>query len=247
MRTRSVLAVVMCLSVSGSAIAQQGGRGAGRPEQPGQPRQPGQPGLPGGPGQPREPGGPGRPGEGQPGGDRPRGARDGGFASTEQAMQAVNRGVRRLRASIEDAGQREENLRVLGEVQRAAVFAKSRPLPDDVPAMKEAEGEAARARLQAAYHRGLLNAVRKMLDVEQDLLDRKFDAAKAHLDELVKMRDEAHHLLGVDRMEEGEGDRPAGGRGEGRGEGRGQGRGAPPPPPAAPGGKPEDVHPAPGN
>jgi hypothetical protein len=164
-------------------------------------------------------------------------------------MKSLNRNARQLRETIGDPSKNADSLRALNAMQNAAVFAKGQALPDDVPAMETAKDDAARKQIQDTYRRNLLKLTRTMLDMEQDILDGKNDAAKAKLPDLIKLRDDSHKFLGI-KEDEG-GDRPPGGggegrgRGEGNGEGRGRGRPENAPPPS--GGKPEDIHPAPGH
>ena len=45
-------------------------------------------------------------------------------------MKLVNRSVRRLKQQIADPAKKEENLKLVGEIERAVVFAKSQPMPE---------------------------------------------------------------------------------------------------------------------
>src|SRR4051812_21264192 len=72
-------------------------------------------------GQPAQP-------EAQRGRGQPRGG--GELASVESAMKLLNRSVRRLKGQIADPAKKEENLKLVGEVERAIVFAKSQPMPE---------------------------------------------------------------------------------------------------------------------
>jgi hypothetical protein len=72
-------------------------------------------------------------------------ARGGGeLTSVEGAMKLINRSVRRLKQQAGDAEKKEENLRLVGEIERAVVFAKSQPVPDVRGRKGEGRGEAPR-------------------------------------------------------------------------------------------------------
>jgi len=73
---------------------------------------------------------PGRPG-GQPGDGRQDARRGGGeITSVDSAMKLINRSVRRLKGQITDAAKKEDNLKLVGDIERAIVAAKGMPLPD---------------------------------------------------------------------------------------------------------------------
>lgn len=165
--------VMMTMLGSGaSVLALQPERPAGQPgQQPGQ--QQGQPGQRG----PRGPGGPG------------------GALSVEQAMRSMNRPVRQLRGQIADAQMREENLRLINEMQRGCVAAKGLPVP--VELMEQAADDAAKAELSEHYRRDLVKALRILVDLEVAVMDGKGDEATKKLDELIATRDEAHTEMGI--------------------------------------------------
>lgn len=174
-RVGVLLAAISVALLAGASIALQPVGPGGQPPQPGQ--QPGQPG-------------PGKraPGEGR-GGPRGEGV------SLENAMKGMNRAVRTLKSQIADAGKKEENLRLLGEVQRFAVLSKGQPLPAKV--LEHAKDDAAKADMAKWFRSDLIATVRMALDIEEALLAGKTDVAAAKLDELVKRRDAAHDRLGV--------------------------------------------------
>lgn len=174
------LAVISLSLLAGASIAlQPGGPGGGQPPQPGQ--QPGQPG-------------PGKraPGEGR-GGPRGEGV------SLENAMKGMNRAMRTLKAQIADAGKKDENLRLLGEVQRFAVLSKGQPLPAKV--LEHAKDDAAKADMSKWFRADLIAIVRLALDAEEAVLAGKTADAAAKLDEMAKRRDAAHDRLGIKEEE----------------------------------------------
>lgn len=141
------------------------------------------------------------PGRGQDRATRPGGpGGPGQNISVEGAMKAMNRGLRQLKGQIADAGKKDDNLRIIGDIQRAAIAAKSQPVPPSV--LSGAKDDAARAKLAVTFRSELMSAVRALLDMEQDVLDGKTDAAKAKLDNLAKLRDHGHEAMGVSEEED---------------------------------------------
>ncbi len=157
-----------------------------QPERPQQPPQ-GQPAQ-GQPGQ-RQPGERGARGPGGPGGQA------GQTLSVEQAMKSMNRPLRQLRTQIGDATKKDENLKLINDMQRGCIAAKGQPVPHEVTDL--GADDAAKAEMADEYRRELVTALRLMVDAEQAVLDGKGDEAKAALDELVKVRDHAHEELGI--------------------------------------------------
>lgn len=134
-------------------------------------------------------------------GDRGPGQRGPGGqpASVGGSMKALNRAARQLKSQIADASKKDENLKLIDEMERAAATAKAAPLPADV--LKDATTDADKARLAAAFRKDLMGALRTMLDMEQDLIDGKNDDAAKRLTELVKQRDAAHKEMGLKEEE----------------------------------------------
>jgi hypothetical protein len=133
---------------------------------------------------------------GQPGGEGRRG--QGGEMrpqSAEGAMKSMNRALRTLKAQIADKAKKDENLQLINDMQRGAIGAKAAKLSDNV--LDSAKDDAGKAQLLTKYRRQMLALTRTLLDVESNLLDDKFDAAKADLDKAIKMRDDGHKELGV--------------------------------------------------
>jgi len=180
-RSLAAVSVAALLSISVAGWGQQTPAGQPPAREPGQ-KQPGQDGAPG-----RERGEPGERGPGG-GGGRPQ--------SVQQVMKGVNRSFKQLRAQIDDPAKKDDNLRLIGECERGAVTAKNMGLPADV-LEQAAKDEAQKAKVNALYRADLIAAIRKMLEIEEDTAAGKTDSAKARLEELIKMRDEAHDALGV--------------------------------------------------
>lgn len=132
----------------------------------------------------------GQPGERQPGGGPGRGA----APSVDAGMKGMNGAMRRLKDQIGDASKKDENLRLIGDMQRGAVTAKNaKPTK-----FKDIKDPAEAAKKGEEFRRDLLGLTRKLLDIEQDILDGKNDHAKALLDDVAKTRDAAHTKYGVD-------------------------------------------------
>ena len=161
------------LAVAGLAAAGWIPSALGQPE-----RQPGQ-GQPGGP----PPGQ--RPGRGeQPGG--PGG--EGRAPSVEGAMKRIERTMEALKLNIGDASKKEENLQAIWQIEASVVNAKRGKL-------EHVKGDPAKA--QAEFRRFQMEFMRKVLDMEQAVMDGKSEDAKAAFAKLNEIRDAGHKALGV--------------------------------------------------
>lgn len=138
---------------------------------------------------------PRREGPGGPGG--PGGA--GRAQSVKGAMSGINRGLRQLRNQVTDASKKDDNLRIIGDMQRACLGAKEMQPPREL--LKDAKDDAAKAKVGETYRAELIKAMRVLLDLEQDVLDGKSDAAKARLADLIKARDDGHKAVGAEEEE----------------------------------------------
>jgi hypothetical protein len=134
------------------------------------------------------------PGERGPG-ERGRGRPAEGPVNVEAAMKGMARAMKQLAPQIADASKKDENLKLINDMQRACVAAKGAPVPDGV--LSRAKDDAERAKWATEYRKDLLASVRVMLDIEQDLLDGKGQDAKVKLDQIIKLRDGSHNLMGV--------------------------------------------------
>jgi hypothetical protein len=136
--------------------------------------------------------------QGQPGepGQRGRGGQGQGPATVEGSMKGMNRALRQLNAQIGDASKKDDNLRIINDMQRACVNAKGAPLPEGI--LKKAADDAAKAKLHAEFRHELIKAMRLLLDIETAIADGKGEAATAKLEELKKLRDHAHEEMGVE-------------------------------------------------
>lgn len=126
-------------------------------------------------------------GPGGRGADRP--------PSVEGAMKGMNRALKQLRNQITDAGKKEENLKLIGEMERNCLAAKEQPLPGDV--LKNVKDPAARAKLGETYRKDMIAAMRELLDIEQNVADGNAAAAKTHLDKLLELRDASHKTFDI--------------------------------------------------
>lgn len=128
----------------------------------------------------------GRPGDGQ--------------MNVDVAMKLLNRSYRQLRSQIDDAARLEENLRLIGEMQRACLACKSQPVPPTI--LREIRDDAEREKIPGAYRRHLIVTMRTLLDLEEDVVDGKVESARARLSELIRQRDAGHAAIGMDAEEE---------------------------------------------
>ena len=132
--------------------------------------------------QPRERGPGGR--GGQPGQGQPVGG----------GMKGMNRSLRTLKGQIQDASKREENLSLIGAMQIACIAAKGGKL-DDV--LKDAKDDGERAAKTKHFRSEMITLARLLLDVEEAILNEKYDAAQVALDKAQAQRDHGHEEFGV--------------------------------------------------
>lgn len=119
----------------------------------------------------------------------------------ESAMKSMNRALRTLRKNIEQPANKDENLKLLNDMQRACAAAKSQPLPGDV--LRHAKDDTDKAKFADSYRKNLVASMRLLLDIEDAVAEGKSDVAKAKTDELVKLRDAAHKELGMKEERKG--------------------------------------------
>lgn len=127
--------------------------------------------------------------------ERPPSSARGGIGNVEVSMKEMGRAMRKLRGSIEDAAKKDENLALIGEIQRGCVACKNLPVPKDV--LSKAADDAAREQLGVAFRTRLIAVMRKLLEMEESVMAGKSDAAKQQLDELFKMQKEGHDAMGL--------------------------------------------------
>lgn len=125
--------------------------------------------------------------------DEKREARRAERMNVGDAMGLMGRSLGKLQEQIADAAKRDENLRLINEVQRGVVAAKGQPLPPGV--LQHAADAAAKTKASETYRKDLIAVMRTLLDLETAIAEEKPDAAKAHFDEVMKMADAAHGRL----------------------------------------------------
>lgn len=126
--------------------------------------------------------------------DRP-GRRGDGPPSVERAMKGMDRALKQLSEQLADGAKLGENLQFVGEAQRFCIAAKGQPVPEDV--LSEAKDEAARKELSRTFRRDLIAVLKKLIELEEHLLDGKPDAAETALKALQQLREESHKRMGV--------------------------------------------------
>lgn len=136
-------------------------------------------------------GGPG----GRQGGPEGRGQRGGGNFSVEGAMKGMNRALKMLKETVGDAAKKDENLKLVGDIQRNCAIAKSMPVPQDV--LRKAPDDAARATIETTYKADMRKLMRLTLDLEDAVIDGKIDQAKALVAKLETTRDDGHKAMGM--------------------------------------------------
>ncbi len=140
--------------------------------------QPGGTGGGTGGGQPpaRQPGGPGGPG-------------GRGEMNLEGAMKGMGRALKGLEGGIGSASAKDDNLKMIGEMQRFAVAAKGMQ-----PPMKKVKAEEQAAFVEK-FRKAQIELVRMLLDLETQVIDGKNDDAKATLAKVIKHRDASHDIF----------------------------------------------------
>jgi hypothetical protein len=114
-------------------------------------------------------------------------------------MKGMNRSLRQLNQQIGDASKKDENLRLVNEIQRGCATAKGAVLPE-----KYLKGDdAAKAKTAAEFRSTLIKMMRTLLDMEEDIAAGKTAEAEAKLKQVVKMGEDGHHALGVKDENEG--------------------------------------------
>ena len=113
----------------------------------------------------------------------------------EASMKLMGRSLKALRASVGDASKKEENLRLIGDMQRGAANAKGLPLPEKVLSAAKTDAEKTAVVLKARTE--LIGLMRKQLDLEQAILDGKTEVATKLVAELAKAREDGHEAIGV--------------------------------------------------
>lgn len=126
--------------------------------------------------------------------DRP-GRRGDGPPSVERAMKGMERSLKQLSEHIADPARIAENLLFVNEAQRFCVAAKGQPVPEDV--LSQAKDETARKELSRIFHRDLIAVLKKLVEIEEHLLDGKPDAAETSLKAIQRLRDDSHKAMGV--------------------------------------------------
>ncbi|HEX2837187.1 MAG TPA: cytochrome b562 [Phycisphaerales bacterium] len=129
-------------------------------------------------------------------GQRPGGGRQGGpgmTASVEGGMKGMNRALRTLKGQITDASKREDNLLLINQMQVACVSAKGGKL-DEV--LKDLKPEEAAAKAKE-FRADMISLMRTLLEVEENILNEKFDEAQKALDKAQAARDHGHKEFGV--------------------------------------------------
>ncbi len=131
--------------------------------------------------------------QGQPGEGRGRGPFGQG-TSIEGGMKGMGRVLRTLKDQVKDASKRDENLQLIGTMEVSCITAKGGKLDER---LKDVTDEAKKTSMKKAFRADLIKLARTLLDVEQALLDEKYDDADAALKKVLEMREHGHEEFGV--------------------------------------------------
>ena len=110
-------------------------------------------------------------------------------------MKGMDRSLKQLSEQIADNAKVAENLLFVNEAQRFCVAAKGQPVPEDV--LSQAKDETARKEVSRTFHRDLIAVLKKLVEIEEHLLDGKPDAAETSLKAIQRLREESHKAMGV--------------------------------------------------
>lgn len=176
---RTSLVALSLAVITGATLAQPGAGGGAGGAAGGERRQDRQ-------GQPAGPRGDRGPGEGRGGPGGP------GFGSVEGGMKNMNRALRVLKDQVGDASKKEENLRLVTDMQRGCVTAKGAKF--ELPKDAKGKDEAAMAK---QFRTTMIELLRTLISLEVNIMEGNTGAAKADLDKAVALRDKAHKDFGV--------------------------------------------------
>ena len=185
MNLKYLLPSILCATLGLIAIAQPA---APKPEpdksQPATPpsQQRGEPG--------REPGRPGDP-------NQPRGPRQnaGGPTNISGAMKLMNGSLRRLKTQVTDVAKKDDNLRLVNEMQRGAVIAKGL---DPTESFKKEPDAAKKAKMAIDFRRHMIQLVENLIALEKQILDDKLEDAAKSILALATFKLENHHEFGIE-------------------------------------------------
>lgn len=110
-------------------------------------------------------------------------------------MKIMDRAMEPLNNQISDPAKREENLVHVNEMQRGCVIGKGLSLPKEL--LEKAGDEAAQKKIKQAYHAHMLALLKKLISLEEALIDEKLDEAKKLLNEVAQERDRGHAAMGM--------------------------------------------------
>lgn len=110
-------------------------------------------------------------------------------------MKIMDRAMEPLNNQISDPAKREENLAHVNEMQRGCVLGKGLTLPKEF--LEKAGDEAAQKKIKQAYHAHMLSLLKKLISLEEALIDDKLDEAKKLLNEVAQERDRGHAAMGM--------------------------------------------------
>ena len=135
-------------------------------------------------------------GQGQGQGRGRRATPSPGVVNVEASMKSMSRALRQLREQVEKPEKKDENLRLIGQMQEDCVASKNAGVP--AKQMKLAKDDAERAKLPELYRRGLIDVLKALTDLELCVLEDRAEDAKKACDTLLQLRHMGHQDMGVD-------------------------------------------------
>ncbi len=138
----------------------------------------------------------GAPPRGGPGDPPPSGPREGGRGgrggqpSVEGGMKAMGRAAEELAKTLGNAAKRDENLKLVFEMQRGCATSKAAPLPGKIARELPADVDRAKASESMRVH--LTALMRVLLDLEDAIAAGKTEEAQALFKKAGEMAEKAH-------------------------------------------------------
>jgi len=105
-------------------------------------------------------------------------------------MKGMNRAFRQLKDSVGAAASKDENLRLIGDIQRGVVQSKGMTPPGKGVADEK------KAAHTEEYRRVQIELLKLTIDLESQTMDGKVKDAEATFAKVEKLKDEAHTKFG---------------------------------------------------
>jgi len=112
----------------------------------------------------------------------------------EDAMTALNKALKTVKAQVEDVSKNAESLKLVAEVEKQALIAKGFE-----PAKTKSIPAGEKAKFVAAYRVKMTEMITEVLKLEKALLENKNDEAAKAVKVLYEMKTEGHKIFQDDK------------------------------------------------